>query len=414
MISNFAATFRTLDQLLFETRQYWQLLAFDHLSTPWPELDAYLTELSDLNLSALDMDQSALQQALANYVPQLSEIAKIIAVETLAPNRPELPFWLSNGIKGRKVSQLQDFVGALNERRLPVLEWCAGKGHLGRILAFTGVPHVDSVELQAHLCTQGERSARQQDLAMTFHCADVLQDSVAQYFKPQQHAVALHACGKLHQNFMTEAANAGCEKISLSPCCYHLFTPSQYEPMSVTAKQSKVTLTHNDMKLALQETVTAPSRVAKVRKKEVLWRLAFDAIRREITGSDKYISVPSVNKAIFSGEFKEFCTWAAEQKNIVLPTQINYEMYLESARKRQQITERIELVRHAFRRAIEMWLVLDRALYLQEAGYDVALKQFCEKSLTPRNLLIQAAKQQHIVGEEHVSTGEESSSTPSG
>ncbi|MCF2858901.1 SAM-dependent methyltransferase [Pseudoalteromonas sp. SMS1] len=410
MTSNFVTRFQALDQLLNETRQYWQLLAFDHLCTPWPELDAYLTGLSDLNLSALDMDQSALQHALANYIPQLNEISALIAVDTVGSRRPTLPFWLSNGIKGRKVNQLQDFVGALNEQHLPVLEWCAGKGHLGRILAFTGVPHVDSVELQAHLCTQGAHSAQQQGLAMTFHCADVLQDPVAHYFKPQQHAVALHACGQLHQNFMTEAAKAGCEKISLSPCCYHLFTPAQYAPMSEVAKRSQITLTHNDMKLALQETVTAPSRVAKVRKKEVLWRLAFDAIRRDVTGSDKYISVPSVNKAIFSGEFKAFCAWAAEQKGVRLPAYIDYAAYLEAARQRQQITERIELVRHAFRRAIEMWLVLDRALYLQEFGYEVALTQFCEKSLTPRNLLIQAAKQKHSVGEENVSTGEESSS----
>ncbi|KZN40027.1 methyltransferase [Pseudoalteromonas luteoviolacea] len=392
MTSNFVSHFKALDQLLYETRQYWQLLAFDHLSTPWPELDHYLSQLSDLNLSALDMDQSALQRTLANYIPQLSEIAKLVEVDELKSQRPVLPFWLSNGIKGRKVNQLQDFVGALDERHLPVLEWCAGKGHLGRIMAFTGVPHVDSVELQAHLCTQGVKSAQQQDLAMTFHCADVLQDPVAHYFKPQQHAVALHACGKLHQNFMNEASKAGCEKISLSPCCYHLFTPAQYEPMSDVAKQSLITLTHNDMKLALQETVTAPSRVAKVRKKEVLWRLAFDALRRDITHSNEYISVPSVNKAIFSGEFEEFCQWAAQQKGITLAERIDYAAYLDSAGKRQQITERIELVRHAFRRAIEMWLVLDRVLYLQAAGYDVTLKQFCEKSLTPRNLLIQAVK----------------------
>ena len=54
------------------------------------------------------------------------------------------------------------------------------------------------------------------------------------------------------------------------------------------------------------------------------------------------------------------------------------------------ITDRIELVRHIFRRAIEVWLVLDRVLYLQLAGYDVQFNEFCDKKLTPRNILIQA------------------------
>ncbi|MEC8139802.1 MAG: methyltransferase, partial [Pseudomonadota bacterium] len=52
--------------------------------------------------------------------------------------------------------------------------------------------------------------------------------------------------------------------------------------------------------------------------------------------------------------------------------------------------ERVELVRHVFRRAIEVWLVLDRALYLQQQGYQVTVSTFCEKQLTPRNILIQA------------------------
>ncbi|MEI8641125.1 hypothetical protein P4S68_08470 [Pseudoalteromonas sp. Hal099] len=43
--------------------------------------------------------------------------------------------------------------------------------------------------------------------------------------------------------------------------------------MSELALASKLNLTHRDLKLALQETVTAPSRVAKIRKTEVEWRL---------------------------------------------------------------------------------------------------------------------------------------------
>ena len=51
---------------------------------------------------------------------------------------------------------------------------------------------------------------------------------------------------------------------------------------------------------------------------------------------------------------------------------------------------RFSIVRHAFRRAIEVWLVLDLACYLEERGYAVALGSFCERHLTPRNLLISA------------------------
>jgi hypothetical protein len=39
-----------------------------------------------------------------------------------------------------------------------------------------------------------------------------------------------------------------------------------------------------------------------------------------------------------------------------------------------------------------MWLVLDRALYLTEQGYNVEVGSFCEPALTPRNLMVLAER----------------------
>ena len=59
---------------------------------------------------------------------------------------------------------------------------------------------------------------------------------------------------------------------------------------------------------------------------------------------------------------------------------------------RLPVVARMELVRHLFRRPLELWLVLDRALFLQEQGYRVELSEFCPRHLTPRNILIHAER----------------------
>ncbi|BDF96343.1 methyltransferase [Pseudoalteromonas sp. KAN5] len=388
---NLAEQFTALDNLLHDTRQYWQCTAFDFDQLPWPELEQALTALDDQQVADLDSDQPALYQFISPYVPVINDLAALCELPQALVTRTEYPFWISNGIKGRKFTQLQDFVASLGQApTLPVLEWCAGKGHLGRMLAYNQAPEVHSIELQQHLCEQGQHSAQQQGLAMRFSQADVLVDEVTGYFKPRQHAVALHACGALHQTFMNCAVSAQTQKISLSPCCYHLFTDNDYQAMSELARLSKLKLTHRDLKLALQETVTAPSRVDKIRRTEVQWRLGFDALRKTLTGEQHYVRVPSVNKAIFSDSFKAFCAWAANKKSLSLPQYIDYDYFLAKGEMRKKVTERIELVRHVFRRAIEVWLVLDRALYLQQQGYQVTVQTFCEKHLTPRNILIQA------------------------
>ena len=383
--------FSALDSLLMNTRSYWQCTAFDFDCLPWPELHDPLTALTDQDVAELDTDQAQLYQFFSPYIPGIEQLSRLASLPVITSSRTDYPFWISNGIKGRKFTQLQDFVGALPANNQPILEWCAGKGHLGRMLAFNGAPSVHSIELQSHLCEQGQKSAQQQGLAMQFSQADVLTDNTQGFFNPQTHAVALHACGALHQTFMHQASAAKVTQISFSPCCYHLFTENNYQAMSEQAKRSALNLTHRDLKLALQETVTAPSRVGKVRKTEVEWRLGFDALRKSLTGESAYVSVPSVNKAIFSDSFESFCKWAADKKALKLPKDIDYNKFLLIGQARKKITERVELVRHVFRRAIEVWLVLDRALYLQQQGYNVSVSTFCEKQLTPRNILILAS-----------------------
>ena len=386
----FAEQFSALDSILIRNRQYWQCTAFDFDTIPWPELQPTLNALTDEQVARLDNEQAELVSLFDNHLKQLDELTRLCELPKADHMRNLYPFWISNGIKGRKFEQLQDFVSALPKCNQPILEWCAGKGHLGRMLAFDGAPSVHSIELQQSLCEQGQNSAHQQALPMYFSQADVLKDNVAPLFHADMHAVALHACGGLHQTFIRQASLKKVQQISFSPCCYHLYTQNLYQPMSNLAHKSELKLTHRDLKLALQETVTAPTRIEKVRKTELEWRLGFDALRKSLSQEQTYVSVPSVNKALFSGSFKSFCAWAAEQKALNIPQKTDYDKFLAIGVARKKVTDRIELVRHVFRRAIEVWLVLDRALYLQQQGYQVSIKTFCEKQLTPRNILILA------------------------
>jgi hypothetical protein len=69
-----------------------------------------------------------------------------------------------------------------------------------------------------------------------------------------------------------------------------------------------------------------------------------------------------------------------------------FDAWLEAGAARLERVRRYELVRHLFRRPLELWLVLDYAIFLEEQGYQVRLGQFCARSLTPRNLMIDAVK----------------------
>ncbi|MDX1400121.1 MAG: methyltransferase, partial [Oceanospirillum sp.] len=60
--------------------------------------------------------------------------------------------------------------------------------------------------------------------------------------------------------------------------------------------------------------------------------------------------------------------------------------------ERLRRVRKLEWLQSFFRRLLEIWLVADRGLALQEAGFHVELHQFCDKSVSPRNLLIRATR----------------------
>ncbi|AAN54795.1 methyltransferase [Shewanella oneidensis MR-1] len=455
-LDRLAAQFIQLDKLLEQGLALWQVRAFEAKTLPWqaqfPTLATTLWALDDAVLDALDAEQSALVDALVPALKQdltalglewdlalltssfaeLSMGSDIRAdidsddigsdhidsynidsghIETAADSAtdtatsPHIEFaelaHFSAHIKGRKWEQITAFVQHLPDEGLPVLEWCAGKGHLGRLIAKARGVDVLSLEWQTALCEEGQAFADKWQLSQRFICADAFvitnnasADTVnhANPFRAQQQAVALHACGDLHVRLLQLAAQAGTQAVAISPCCYHLIQAHQYQGLSTLAQNSGLKLTRHDLQLPLQQSVIANPKQLALRHQEIAWRLGFDALQRHCRGIDAYLPLPALKQSQLSGSFADFCQWAAAQKTVNLAANIDFDAWLEIGKQRQRLTRRIDLAAHLFRRVLELWLILDRCCFLQESGYRVTLREFCANSVTPRNALILAQK----------------------
>ncbi|MCC5880909.1 MAG: methyltransferase [Idiomarina sp.] len=334
------------------------------------------------------------------------------AIDPQLPASHSLPFWLTNGIGGRKLSQITAFIAHVPPVSGELVEWCAGKGHLGRLLSYVnqvqdsqagerslpaGGAHstslsITSLEWQPELCASGAVLAQQFGLAQRFQQTDVLSSAGGNAIAQCEHAVALHACGDLHLTLLEQATQTPLHNVWLAPCCYHLTTQSHYRPLSQAADQSLLSLTRQELKLAVQGQVTAGERVRHLRQTEVTWRLAYQLLREQHANASQYRALPSVPKHWFSGRFEAFAEWACAEHEWTLPQQIDWQALLSKAEQRYLLLKRLDLIRHVFRRPLELWLVLDRALFLQEHHYEVAIQAFCDYQMTPRNLLISARR----------------------
>lgn len=386
--------FTELDQQLLRHRLWWQFEPFHHRHIPWTEQYADLTTallvLSDAELSSLAGDLPALARWLSPWLDDGLRLLELSKLPRLARRGLAIAERLDYAVPGRKWQQICAFAASLPPAPSN-LEWCAGKGHLGRLMAVADHCQVLGLEWQQGLCEEGHQLARRAGADMRFIQADAFSTAAGEAVHQCDRAVALHACGALHQVLMRHwVASQSCE-ISLSPCCYHLIAEPDYQPMSALANTSTLVLSQSNLRFCVQETVTAAGAVRRRGDREVLWRLAFDEWQREQRGIDDYLPLPNVPKKLLVGGFADFARWAARQK------QLNWsgaseKPWLEVAAQRLGRVRRMELVRSLFRRPLELWLALDRVLYLQDHGAEVAIGEFCERRLTPRNILISGKK----------------------
>ena len=395
---NHSIQFDALDSALWHLREFWQWTAFDQDPQQWadryPDLYTWLMSLSSDEIAVYLADSQRLIADLQPYVPEITSLS--LLSECVVLPQPQtvlsgsLPRDFDSGIPGRKWQQIQAFYNALTHTQLPWLEWCAGKGHLGRFLSQVTQFPVVSLEWQGELCKAGRQIAKYWQLPITFVEGDAFAEKSRDLIQKEQHAVALHACGDLHVGLLKKGVEVSCRAISISPCCYHLIQTEEYQPLSKRARLSELVLSKRDLKLPLQESVTAGNSVRQQRFTEVPYRLGFDALQKYLLSSSSYLPIPSVPKAELQLGFESFCRWAALQKELVLPADVDFPYWQRFGKERFDWIQRLELLRQAFRRPLELWLILDRVCFLEEHHYHVHFGTFCSKPLTPRNILIQA------------------------
>lgn len=352
-----------------------------------------------------DSDGMELLALLSTSLPDLAPLAPLISFPARAGHgdqvatRVEAPDGATERladwrvlweVPGRKGAQIAAFAQTLTPGTAPVLEWCAGKGHLGRLLARCGAPLVTSLEIDGDLCVEGERLAQRLALPQRFRQVDVLADGALSGFAGN-HAVALHACGDLHRALVRGAGAAALDAIDLAPCCYQRTADEHHQLLAGPLPDIDLILDRDDLRLAVTGAATAAAAEVAAVETETAWKLAFQHAQQLVTGHP-YRPTASLSRSALRGGFRAYVEALAARAGIDLGGSIDWPALEALGWRRQREVARLTLLRYGFRRAIEAFVVSDLAACLERQGYVVSVGRFCAGSLTPRNLLISARR----------------------
>ncbi len=385
--------FRALDSFLFAWQGLWRPRPFTHLQLSW---EHQYPELADwLRHRSLDQAEAAHNHPehlaapfpfpqLAGEAQALSQVHPLPAFE-LPPVEPRM----NVAVPGRKWQQIEAFASCLSFEHKPAhwLDWCSGKGHLGRRL-LEPTQGLTCLERDPALVEAGNQLSARLNVNATHVQQDVMADDAWRRLQAHQTPVALHACGDLHVQLMRLASQVGCNQLAIAPCCYNRIETEYYQPVSSEGQASALKLSRDDLGLPLSETVTAGARVRRQRDQSMARRLSFDLLQRRLQNSQDYLPTPSLPSAWLDKPFADYCRDLAALKGLPAVGEQHWSTLEAAGWERLAQVRNLELVRNLFRRPLELWLVLDKALYLQEHHYSVNVGTFCESRITPRNLLM--------------------------
>ncbi|MFZ5937946.1 methyltransferase [Pseudomonas sp. HS6-2] len=386
--------FQALDQFLTEHQPLWKPRPFTALRLAWeseyPELAAYLRQST-----LADAEADTNPQGLPAPFPQLAAQAGQLSALGELPDTglPTAGHRLDVAVPGRKWQQIEAFSRRLGfrEHTRHWLDWCSGKGHLGRRLLQPG-QQLTCLEYNPELVAAGQALSDHHHLPATHIHQDVMAAGSTQHLNHEKSVVALHACGELHVHLLRQASQQGCRHLAVAPCCYNRIPGEHYQPLSTAAQHSPLQLSMIDLGLPLNEAVTASARVRHQRDCSMARRLGFDLLQREQRQCDEYLSTPSLPIAWLDKSFEQYCGELAELRGVAIRGNPNWAALEAAGWQRLAVVRNLERLRNLFRRPLELWLVLDRALFLEEQGYTVRLGTFCDYPLTPRNMLLLAER----------------------
>lgn len=380
-----------LDDFLCQHDWLWREQPFKNPRPDWclqlPGLTQCLLNLADTDVKRLERNHEALLELLIPFIPSLQSLVSLCHLKKVATPLAVLSEsrfgW---EVPGRKLAQISAFSQVISQVNSPLLEWCGGKGHLGRSLALLWQSPVETVEWDQALCDEGKRLSTRVGTVHTFHVENAM-DNATVLRTRDKHVVALHACGDLHRQLIHAAGQHRLTGLDLSPCCYHLGRKDTYRAFNDSLR---LRLSRDDLRLAVTNSDTAPASQLKLRNQEMAWKLAYDCLRRQLQPDGGYQNIRPIPKAWLRQGFENFCLKLAQRQGLSLPKDIDWISLQAQGWQRQHEVMRLDLPRFAFRRAIEVWLVLDMATYLEQQGYQVQVNEYCTRSVTPRNILISA------------------------
>lgn len=369
-----------------------------------------LASLSDEDVYALDckiIPESMKHSSLKTMIEKTESLSLLPFISS----SPEIALedWAFNGIKKKKKHEIQKIVPVIKELNHLHLFNCVidiggGVGHLSRILAhYHSIP---SISIDRDLNFQKIGLSRLKKYRKLDNARDVEfinldfgstsdREIISKVFLPKSFTIGLHTCGPLANTVIHETVTNQTAGLLSFGCCYHSMNPKTDFPLSDFYKKNCTIFEISNFALTLATRAHTPMNYSDYQTKKQVknYRYALHLFLIKYFNQKNFIEVGECNTRIYWEDFSNYIRLKLSELKIQHQfTDEDFNNFYNDPFIKNELKTMwlCNIVRWQFGRVLEVYLLIDRALYLEEQGYSVKIEQYFDESLSPRNIGILA------------------------
>ncbi len=210
--------------------------------------------------------------------------------------------------------------------------------------------------------------------------------------------LGLHTCGSLANSQIRASAKLGVKGLINFGCCYIKLEGDPIGQNISKFAQSmpyQAQMNHFALTLSCRAHRKMNDKDYDLKQKVKLYRYAIHMLLHDEYNQKELLTLGNSSPKLYD---ESFGTYALEQLSRVKITPMHTKEELDAYFSNQGMQDLIwkmlaaGLIRNAIGRVMEMYILLDRMLFLEEHGYKTELYQFFDEETSPRNLGIIAHK----------------------
>ncbi len=380
----------------------------------WIEL---LTALSPDELFAVDSKiivDKIKGSDFAQFMQKAKELSSL--PEILDTTDIQLEDWAYNGVKKKKKHEIQKIASILKKIKTDtqfshVIDIGGGVGHLSRILShYHSIPtycidrNADFQKIGRERLLKYRKMKDSCDVSfvnMNFGDekktqADKSAETLKSIFTPEAFTLGLHTCGSLANILIQKSLENKTAGLLSFGCCYHGLNPNKDFPLSSYYKDSMYPrFTLYGLTLATRSHSAMSPADYKTKEQVKKYRYALHLFLMKYFKERDFSSVGECNIKMYWGPFAKYI------RSKLLELSIDHDFsdeFFNLFYENQELQKELRamwlcnIIRWQLGRVLEVYLLLDRAIYLGEKGYRVKIEQYFRETISPRNIGILAQK----------------------